>query len=279
MDLCNYHSHCDFCDGKAPAEEFVRAAIEAGFHGYGISSHAPLPFETRWTLRREDVPAYLAEVERLKKKYAGEIEVYAGMEIDYLDEAWNPASAYFQALPLDYRIGSIHFVKNEAGELMDIDGPSADFRVNVERLFGGDLRRVVEAYFDASMRMVEAGGFDFIGHADKIGMNASTVDAEVTCRPWYEARVREYFAFAAERGMMMEVNTKAYGRRGLMFPDRKYFRLLGELGVPLMVNADTHLPALVNDNRALAFEWLREAGVHATMSLRGGKWVEVEITD
>ena len=156
MDLCNYHSHCDFCDGKAPAEEFVRAAIEAGFHGYGISSHAPLPFETRWTLRREDVPAYLAEVERLKKKYAGEIEVYAGMEIDYLDEAWNPASAYFQALPLDYRIGSIHFVKNEAGELMDIDGPSADFRVNVERLFGGDLRRVVEAYFDASMRMVEA---------------------------------------------------------------------------------------------------------------------------
>ena len=29
MDLCNYHTHCDFCDGKAPAEEFVKAAVAA----------------------------------------------------------------------------------------------------------------------------------------------------------------------------------------------------------------------------------------------------------
>mgnify|MGYP000074504520 CR=1 FL=1 len=52
MDLCTYHSHCNFCDGKAPAEDFVKAAIEAGFHSYGISSHSPLPFETRWSLRK-----------------------------------------------------------------------------------------------------------------------------------------------------------------------------------------------------------------------------------
>ena len=55
MDLCTDHSHCNFCDGKAPAEDFVRAAIEAGFHSYGISSHSPLPFETRWSLSKGNV--------------------------------------------------------------------------------------------------------------------------------------------------------------------------------------------------------------------------------
>ena len=189
MDLCNYHTHCDFCDGKAPAEEFVKAAVAAGFHSYGISSHAPLPFRTNWTLERERVPAYLAEVERLKRKYAPVMELYVGMEIDYVTEEWNPSSAYFRELPLDYRVGAVHFVAGAGGEFMDIDGPADIFQANMRRLFDGDLRRLVETYFDASERMVEAGGFDFIAHPDKIAMNALTVDAEVTEREWYENRV------------------------------------------------------------------------------------------
>lgn len=279
MDLCNYHSHCDFCDGKAPAEEFVKAAIAAGFHSYGISSHAPLPFSTRWSLEREEVPAYLDEVERLKRKYAGDIELYMGMEIDYLTEDWNPSTAYFQRLPLDYRIGSVHFVTSPAGEFMDIDGPFEDFAANVRRLFGGDLRRVVEAYFAASRRMVMAGGFDFVAHPDKIAMNASQADAGVTDTEWYRQLAQEYFALVAERGVMMEVNTKAYRRRGMMFPDVRYFRTLGELGVPLLVNADSHLPELVNDSRDEAFRYLKDAGVRSTMRLHGGKWEKVAINN
>ena len=78
MNLTNYHSHCSFCDGKAPMEDFVKSAIAAGFTSYGISSHAPLPFETCWTLSQERVPDYLQEIGRLKQRYAGEIEIYAG---------------------------------------------------------------------------------------------------------------------------------------------------------------------------------------------------------
>jgi len=52
MNLTNFHSHCDFCDGKAPMEEFVTNAIEMGFTAYGISSHSPLPFPTQWNMDR-----------------------------------------------------------------------------------------------------------------------------------------------------------------------------------------------------------------------------------
>ena len=88
----------------------MKSAIATGFTAYGVSSHAPLPFPTHWTLERTKVSAYLREIGALKEKYAGQIELYAGMEIDYLNEEQNPANEYFQGLPLDYRIGSVHLV-------------------------------------------------------------------------------------------------------------------------------------------------------------------------
>ena len=99
----------------------MREAVRRGFASYGISSHAPLPFPAVWTLDRGDVTAYLSEIERLKRSYAGRIELYAGMEIDYLDECDNPASDYFRQLPLDYRIGSVHLMHADDGGIVDID--------------------------------------------------------------------------------------------------------------------------------------------------------------
>ena len=75
----NYHSHCSFCDGKAPMEEFIKEAIRQGFSAYGISSHAPLPFATAWTLDRNRVNDYLDEIERMKRLYGDRIEIYAGL--------------------------------------------------------------------------------------------------------------------------------------------------------------------------------------------------------
>lgn len=279
MDLCTYHSHCTFCDGKAPAEEFVKAAVGAGFHSYGISSHSPLPFETRWSLSQANVEAYLREIGRLKKLYAGQIELYAGLEIDYLNDDWGPSSDYFQQMPLDYRIGSVHLVTNgETGEMMDMDGNFDDFRENFREVYRDDLKHLVRDYFRSSARMVELGGFDFVAHLDKISMNGSLVDPSLTGQEWYNGWLREYFQLIAEKGVMVEVNTKAYAKKGLMFPNVKYFKWLKELKIPVMVNSDAHLPQLVNDNRDLAFRWLREAGIKSTMRLHRGAWEEVPLS-
>ena len=150
MNLTNYHSHCSFCDGKAPMEDFVKSAIAAGFTSYGISSHAPLPFETCWTLSQERVPDYLQEIGRLKQRYAGEIEIYAGLEIDYLNEIQNPANSYFQALPLDYRIGSVHLVYTDEEEIIDTDTDPENFRYLLEKHFRGNLQEMVTRYFVAA---------------------------------------------------------------------------------------------------------------------------------
>ncbi|MDR1273069.1 MAG: histidinol-phosphatase [Odoribacteraceae bacterium] len=279
MDLSNYHSHCDFCDGKAPMEEFVKAAIAEGFHGYGISSHSPMPFEVSCAMPRDRVTAYLDEITRLKRAYAGQIELYAGMEIDYLDEQHGPASPYFQALPLDYRIGSIHYVTHPlTGQRMDIDGNEARFRAALAERFDDDPAALVNAYYDASERMVELGGFDFIAHPDKVIMNVTRRDPSIAGSRWYQDRVMAYLEKIAASGVMIEINTKAYPEHGVLFPAERHLRAIRELKIPVLVNSDAHYPRAVNEGRAAAFRLLREAGFRHAMCLKAGKWTGIPVS-
>ena len=108
MNLTNYHTHSTFCDGHSPMEDFVKAAVAMGFTSLGFSSHAPLPYRTRWTMDAPRMLHYLAEFERLRAAYSSLIDLFVGLEIDYLTPAHCPASEYFTSLPLDFRIGSVH---------------------------------------------------------------------------------------------------------------------------------------------------------------------------
>ena len=260
-----------------------RESTDGGFRARGraprirISSHAPLPFPAVWTLDRGDVTAYLSEIERLKRSYAGRIELYAGMEIDYLDECDNPASDYFRQLPLDYRIGSVHLMHADDGGIVDIDTSPERFAEMLSGRFGGDLRRLTTAYFDKLIRMVEAGGFDFVGHVDKISYNAERCEPGITSRGWYRDKARECFERIAARGLMVEINTKKYNACGVFFPNREHFGLLRELRIPVLVNSDAHRPELIDDGRHEAMAALREAGIREVIERVGNRWVPVEI--
>lgn len=276
-NLTNYHSHCLYCDGRAGMEDFVRFALSYGFTSYGFSSHAPLPFSTAWTMEWDCMDDYLAEFRRLKEKYAGRIELYVGLEIDYLNEESHPSIARFRELPLDYRIGSVHLLYNDRGEVVDIDVPADVFRQIVDREFGGDLERVVRLYYARLRRMLELGGFDIVGHADKMHYNAMCYRPGVLDEPWYDDLVRDYLAEIARRGYQVEINTKAYRSLGTFFPNERYFSYLHSLGVRVQVNSDSHYPELINSGRPEALDALRKAGYKTVMELYGGKWKEMPL--
>ncbi|MEG1563336.1 MAG: histidinol-phosphatase [Bacteroides sp.] len=278
MNLTNYHSHSTYCDGRAPIEDFVKEAIAQGFTSYGVSSHAPLPFSTRWSMDWEQMPAYLEEINLLKQKYAGQIELYAGLEIDYLNEESNPGAACFRDLPLDYRIGSVHLIYSKKGELVDVDVSVERFKTLVDTYFEGDLRRVVTLYYERLLRMMALGGFDILGHADKIHYNANCYQPGLLDEPWYDDLVRYYFTKIACSGYMMEINTKALYMLGTFFPNDRYFPLFYELGIPVQVNSDAHFPDKINNGRREALTALWQAGYKEVMELHGGAWIAVPIT-
>ena len=277
MNLTNYHSHCSFCDGRAPLEEFVKEAIRQGFYSYGVSSHAPLPFPTRWTMEWEQMEAYLDEFKNLRSKYADEIELYVGLEIDYLNEESNPSVARFTELPLDYRIGSVHLLYDAAGEVVDIDCSPAVFKERVDRHFNGDVLRVVRMYFDRLFRMVELGGFDVLGHADKMHYNASCYHPGLLDEPWYEALMKDYFSLVASRGYLVEINTKAYDSLGTFYPNSRYWELMKEYQIKILVNSDAHYPERINAGRMEALRLLQAKGFATVAELHQGSWREVPI--
>lgn len=277
MNLTNYHSHCSFCDGRAPLEEFVKEAISQGFYSYGVSSHAPLPFPTRWTMEWEQMEAYLDEFKNLRSKYADEIELYVGLEIDYLNEESNPSVARFTELPLDYRIGSVHLLYDAAGEVVDIDCSPAVFKERVDRHFNGDVLRVVRMYFDRLFRMVELGGFDILGHADKMHYNASCYHPGLLDEPWYEALMKDYFSLVASRGYLVEINTKAYDSLGTFYPNSRYWELMKEYQIKILVNSDAHYPERINAGRMEALRLLQAKGFATVAELHQGSWREVPI--
>ena len=277
MNLTNYHSHCSFCDGRAPFEEFVKEAIRQGFYSYGVSSHAPLPFPTQWTMEWGQMEAYLDEFKNLRQKYADEIELYVGLEIDYLNEESNPSVARFTELPLDYRIGSVHLLYDAAGEVVDIDCSPAVFKERVDRHFNGDVLRVVRMYFDRLFRMVELGGFDILGHADKMHYNASYYHPGLLDEPWYEALMKDYFSLVASRGYLVEINTKAYDSLGTFYPNSRYWELMKEYQIKILVNSDAHYPERINAGRMEALRLLQAKGFATVAELHQGSWREVPI--
>ena len=277
MNLTNYHSHCSFCDGRAPFEEFVKEAIRQGFYSYGVSSHAPLPFPTQWTMEWGQMETYLDEFKNLRSKYADEIELYVGLEIDYLNEESNPSVARFTELPLDYRIGSVHLLYDAAGEVVDIDCSPAVFKERVDRHFNGDVLRVVRMYFDRLFRMVELGGFDILGHADKMHYNASCYHPGLLDEPWYEALMKDYFSLVASRGYLVEINTKAYDSLGTFYPNSRYWELMKEYQIKVLVNSDAHYPERINAGRMEALRLLQAKGFATVAELHQGSWREVPI--
>ena len=281
MILSNYHGHCTFCDGRSYPENYVDFALSRHFRAYGFSSHAPLPFETYWNMSASDMPEYLAEIDRLKKKYADRIEIYTALEIDYLDESYNASITYFRNLPLDYRIGSIHFLpiaeplceRNMAA----IDGPFEDYEEAVNRYFKHDIKLYVRRYFESLSHMIDDGGFDIVGHIDKIYMHGQHFPDFSVAAPWYVRLLSDCLEKVSQKGIMMEINTKNWMSKHELFPHESFLPLINELKIPVMVNSDCHYPDLVNDGRPEAFEMLRKSGFKSTRELVHGRWTDWEL--
>jgi histidinol-phosphatase (PHP family) len=270
--LTNYHSHSLYCDGRSNMEKFVRFALSERFESYGFSSHAPLPFPTAWTMEWDRMDDYLAEIARLKHRYDGRIKLLAGLEIDYLSEASNPSSPCFQTLPLDYRIGSIHLLHTPTGEVVDTDTSPANYRRIVDEHFDGDLDYVLREYYRRSLRMVELGGFDIIGHADKMHYNAACYRPGLLDEPWYDTLVRSYFEAIGRHGLTLEINTKSYLDTRIFYPNQRYFPFLKELNARVQVNSDAHYPERINNGRAEALSALQHVGFQSIVEWKDKKW-------
>jgi histidinol-phosphatase (PHP family) len=258
----NYHGHSSFCDGHETPEAYIEKAIELGMKTLGISSHAPVPFDTDWNMPQHRLPEYLEMMSTLKHKYKEQINVLASMEVDYIPGMAGPVHEQTISSNLDYVIGSVHFVeKSPDGTHFSIDSSTEDFIKGCRDIFGGDVKKTVKRYFNLQKEMLEKEPPHIIGHLDKIRMHNRTRFFFDEKASWYVNEVYETITLAAEKGVIVEINTKYFDRADLTFPSKDHFKWMAEKRIPLTLSSDAHHPDKLLTGFVDMAEMLEQSGI------------------
>lgn len=236
-------------------EEILESARRAGFTIWGFTPHAPICIPSPCNMKKEDVTPYLNEIRRLRLRFP-EMQILAGMEVDFIDEENGPSSPEVKEYGLDYVIGSVHFIPNQKGEYFDIDGSPERFKKVLVEHFENDLNYVVRAFWLQTQKMIEMGGFDIVGHIDKIALNASFVNPDIENDPEYIELSSGTIDLAIQKGLAIEINTKHWKKYGHFFPNPRFWKHIIDSGTEMPINTDTHYSELVEDGMEEALKEL-----------------------
>ena len=272
--LTNYHTHTRFSDGKGEPEEFVLQALKLGFDALGFSEHSPLPFENKFALIPSEIDEYVSTIRSLAKVHAPDIKIFLSMEMDFSPDISENLSELKTQHGLDYTIGSVHLVVSPGGELWFIDGPVSEiYDDGLKQLFGADIRKAVTSYYWQINRMIETQKPDIIGHIDKIKMhNQQRFFREDEA--WYKILVSETLDLIANKGTIVEVNTRGiYKKRSATtYPGIEILKQLKALGIPVTISSDAHQANELNGAFTEAGILLKAAGISDSVYFNGKTW-------
>jgi histidinol-phosphatase (PHP family) len=269
------HTHSDFCDGKDGVEALCRAAFEKDFAAIGFSAHAPAEHavgKTDWHLLQDKLAAYMDAVHAARRRWAGKIDVYLGLEVDFIKGRMGPADGVYRELGMDYIIGSVHYVfPPDGGEPCAVDSPKDVFERDLLARFGGDGEALAAAYWETAAEMVRSGGFDILGHMDVVKKNNAGGRYFSTVAPSWLEKSAALIPLIAGAGCVVEVNTGGMNRGAVdePYPSPRLISLLCRADVPLIITADAHECAHLGGHYAEAREILLKAGCRQTVVFGG----------
>ena len=294
MQNFNLHTHSIYSDGKSQPREIVEEAVRQGLTTLGFSEHSPLPFDNTFSVKSADMPNYVAEIAQLKEEFKDKIDIYCGLEADYLTGVSEPFTVTKEKYRLDYLIGGVHLVINPAlrpfegpqgpqaqGPLAEqiwfIDGPKWEvYDEGLQKFFDGDIRRAVRRFFEQSNEMIENEPFDIIAHFDKIKMhNRDRYFHED--EPWYRKLALETLDLIREKGLIMEINTRGIYKKRYngFYPSPWLMEEACKMGVPAIISADAHHFSEITLEFDAAEDALKRAGYRSVVNFKDGHFIEI----
>jgi histidinol-phosphatase (PHP family) len=267
----NFHTHSNYCDGKSSVQEIVEKARSLKVGVLGFSSHAPLPFECAWCMRKENYSNYIKEI-ATTKQYNSDLNIYAGLEVDYIPRVTGPDNF---SKELDYTIGSIHFVeKFNGGQRWEIDGPHQSFLEGLEAIFRNNFKDAAVRYFEITREMVENETPSVVGHLDKIKIQNIGDKFFSEDESWYREQIDKTLHSIQAAECVIEVNTRGlYKKKSkTTYPSPWILERILEKEIPITLSSDAHhVNDLVSYFPETAME-LRKIGFREIHILQEGQW-------
>lgn len=256
MMFADYHIHTYYSDDSTyPMEQVVKDAISKGITDlcftdhvdYGIKEDADkLTTEQRQELKLKiqhpnvpqynvDYPAYVAEYQDLKEKYADKINLKLGMEFGLQIHTIPQYQKLFNSYPFDFIIMSCHQVENKEFWTQEFQqGRSQD---EYNQRYYDEILAQVKNYHDYSV----LGHLDLIARYDRVGVY-----------PFAKIRdkIAEILKIVIADGKGIELNTssvryKIHNAQGEheLTPSKEILALYKELGGRIItVGSDSHKP-------------------------------------
>lgn len=278
--LANYHTHSHFCDGKEAPEAYVKKAISLDFKALGFSSHAPVLFENEYSIAPDKLNDYCSEISRLKEKYKDKIDLFIGLEADYIPGKTNDFTYFRKQCDLNYIIGSIHMIAHPSNGLVwYIDGGIQEkWDRGLREVFEGDIRAGVKAFYYQTNTMIENQKPEILGHFDKIKMhNKNRMFLQTDA--WYQSLINESLQIIKEKNIVLEINTRGLykGRFDEPFPSLTIIQQAQEMGIPLMLNTDAHHPDELMGYFLEAIDLIKQAGIRELWHFSKSGWFAVPL--
>ncbi|MCJ1468881.1 histidinolphosphatase [Pseudocyphellaria aurata] len=265
----SHHSHSgQFCShGKNTLEEIVQGAIKRKMQVLALTEHMPREQDDLYpeeieALQTQDTlvelfDAYVTEAARLQTKYAPEIEIFIGLEIDWI----RPSSmrwihSLLEMRRFDLFIGSIHHVHT-----IPIDY-NREMYVEARGRSGGTDKQLFEDYFDLQLEMLRALRPPVVGHFDLIRLKSDDPNAD--CLRWDDVRqkISRNLDFIISYGGLLELSSAAL-RKGLSepYPAKSICQMYITKGGQFTVSDDCHSVGQIGANYSQLLEFAKETGI------------------
>ena len=232
MMKANYHTHTSRCGhAEGTDEQYVLAAIDAGYDTLGFSDHVPYPYKSGFTnphvrMTMDKLPGYVRSVRALEEKYAGKIRILTGFECEYFPEYMGWMADMKAENQLDYLILGNHYEQTDEGGMYYGHCKT-----------GAQLAR----YVDNTIKGMETGLFAYLAHPDLFMRAYGKFDDN--CR----AVARDLAAACKAMNLPMEYNVHdrfiAYLTNRVSYPHPEFFDIAAQEGVKIIVGIDAHEPA------------------------------------
>lgn len=193
-----FHIHTNRCKHAAvdSDEEYVQAALDLGMKQIVFSDHAPFPSDPfSGRMKYLQLGEYTRSLSALREKYKSHIEIYIGLEIEYMPEYM----AYYEELieKVDFLMLGQHHTSFQPGKYTFNSGRPKD------EIYTRLLNSTIEA--------MQTGLFSVIAHPDRF-LNP---DIEWT---WKEENyAKNIVKIADENGIFLEKNLSSV-EQGKYYP-------------------------------------------------------------
>jgi histidinol-phosphatase (PHP family) len=267
----NFHTHSSFCDGKGELSDYVQEAKKLKMLSLGFSSHAPVPFPTKWCMKSERLTEYLESVRQLKIQNH-DLDIYTGLEVDFIPGVTSPN--VFKS-KLDYTIGSVHFVEIlPDGTGWEIDGTHTSFLEGFEKIFHNSIQDTIVRYLELTREMISTACPTIIGHMDKIKIQNIEGKFFSEDDSWYRDEIRKTIDAIETTGAIVEVNTRGIYQKksATTYPSPWILEILNQKNIPVTINSDAHHPSNIVSEFSSTASLLKKIGFKTISILHEGSW-------